>query len=515
MQARFITKLDIIILAAVVLIGLLHLPYPFDGDQALFTTGALKMSRGAILYRDFWDLKQPAIFVFYLLGGKLFGFTEVGIHTLELLYMTAFAIVMLLALKSYFESRAIASLVPLFTVGFYYGVAGSWHLTQVEGLVSFPLFLSLWLASNASVRTGRSRAWRLFLSGLMGGIVVLFKLLFLPLVVSFWLTALAAAVLRKRERRAATVLLTIGPALCGLLLPVAITLVYFARFETLKLLQYTFFEYPSRAMVELPGWRFGSFIKSLLWFLGSFAPLTALAFVWLCTALHKRKELLTNLLFVNLMLWLILGFCVIWVQRHSWWDYHYMLLFVPTGISAAKGLDILWAEVKAAKPSLASRKGRVLVSLSLVLLFSPVIVSLTMKSLYLANFGFAYGTERRLKYQSEVSDSYHAAISEVAFLSQPESLPGGIFVGGNPIYYHLSGRDQAIAANGWMLELFLSEQWKELTEQLSTSKPAYIFIASEYAELLPARSPQTSSFITERYRVLRKSPAGIWYVLNK
>ncbi|MBC7909894.1 MAG: glycosyltransferase family 39 protein [Pyrinomonadaceae bacterium] len=517
MAARQFTKLDAMVLAAVVLIGLIHLPYPFDGDQALFTVGAEKMSRGAILYRDFWDLKQPGVFFFYLLGGRLFGFTEVGIHTLELLYQTAFAIVLLFTLKSYFESRAIAALVPLLTIGFYYGVTGSWHLTQVEGLVGFPLFLSLWFASEASRREGRGRAQRLFLSGFMGGIVLLFKLLFLPLLLAFWMAAIADAVLRKRERIPAALLSIIAPALLGLLLPLAIVIGYFARHKTLGLLYYVCFEYPSSAIAALPGWRLGSLAQSLFWFAATFAPLTALVFVWASSAAaSKRTELARMpLLFVNLALWLALGFCVILVQRLSWWDYHYMLLFVPIGILAAKGLDILWTQAKEAKPSLASKKGRIAASLSLALLFSPVLVSLTRKSLSLITHGFAYGKERRLLYQSEISGSYQTALSETEFLSQPDSLPGGIFVGGNPIYYHLSGRDQAIASNGWMLELFLLQQWAQLNEQLAQSPPTYIFIAREYAKLVPERSPQTTKLISDHYRVLRTSPAGVWYVLQQ
>jgi hypothetical protein len=508
-------KLDILVLVLVVLAGLLHLSYPLEGDQALFITGASKMSRGALLYRDFWDLKQPGIFGFYLLGGALFGFTEVGIHKLELLYMAAFAVVLWVTLKDHFDSLAIASLVPLLTIGVYYAVTGSWHLTQVEGLVGFPMFLSLWFATEPSSPKG-SGAMRLFISGFMGGVVLLFKFLFLPILISFWLTALIDAIVRRRERISKAIIRIGMPTLAGMLLPLAIVLVYFAWFGTLGLLKYTYFEYPSRAMAELPGRRIGSLASSMLWFLGSFTPLTALAFVWAYATLSKRRGLLAApLIFINLVLWLILGLCVIVVQRLSWWDYHYMLLLVPLGILAAKGLDILWAQTKEAKPTLSSGKGLVGVVLSVGLLFSPFVASLTRKGLYLAYFGLAYGRERRLSYQSEISSSYKTILSEVEFLSKPESLPGDVFIVGNPVYYYLSGRDQAVASNGWMPELYLSEQWNQLIDELSEASPPYIFIASEYVDLVPARSPRTIHFIEENYRVLRSSNAGVWYVSEK
>src|SRR6478672_5676630 len=118
---------NLIVVGAVLTIGALYLPQPFDGDQALFATGAWEMSRGAVLYRDFWDIKQPGIFLFYLLAGKLFGFHEVGIHAFELLYMMAFAVVMLVTLRRYYENRSVGALVPLLSVGVYYVISGSWH----------------------------------------------------------------------------------------------------------------------------------------------------------------------------------------------------------------------------------------------------------------------------------------------------------------------------------------------------------------------------------------------------
>ena len=59
-MSRF-SKLEILALAAVVLIGLVYVPHPFRDDQAFFTMGAWKISHGAMLYRDYWDIKQPGI----------------------------------------------------------------------------------------------------------------------------------------------------------------------------------------------------------------------------------------------------------------------------------------------------------------------------------------------------------------------------------------------------------------------------------------------------------------------
>jgi hypothetical protein len=68
------TRTDILVVMVVVLAGLATLPQPFHGDQAVATIMASKISRGATVYRDLWDPKQPGIFGFYLIGGVLFGF---------------------------------------------------------------------------------------------------------------------------------------------------------------------------------------------------------------------------------------------------------------------------------------------------------------------------------------------------------------------------------------------------------------------------------------------------------
>ena len=89
---------------------------PFAGDQAIFTVHARQLTRGAVLYRDIFEFRQPGIFIFYAVSGQLFGFTEVGIHLFELIYWLVFSIFAIVALRPYFAARWAVSLVPIFTV---------------------------------------------------------------------------------------------------------------------------------------------------------------------------------------------------------------------------------------------------------------------------------------------------------------------------------------------------------------------------------------------------------------
>jgi hypothetical protein len=501
-----LNRLDVLVLGVIMLIGLVHLPHPFYGDQALFTIGAVKISNGAILYRDFWDLKQPGIYGFYLLAGTLFGFDEVGIHTFELLYMAIFSLVLMKTLKSYYRNPSMAGLVPLLTVGIYYGVSGQWHLTQLEALVGFPMFLSLWYGSGSHYPSGR-QSLRFFLSGVMGGIVLLFKFMFLPILAAFWLTTLMYTIVSKREPLASTLMRIGVPVTLGMALPLLIVVGYFASNNTLGLLYWTSFTYPAQLMRDPP--YSNSIVGGLRWLITQFAPLMALGCIGAYISLTTRRD---RLLTVNLVLWVVLGLGVILLQRFSRWEYHYLLLFVPLGILSTKALDILWEQIKGLGPLTRSRMGRMAGILSLALLFSPVFYSLAVKSRDLAANGFALTREQRLQYQRSSSKAYLDVLEEVGVLSEPGSLPGDIYIIGDPLYYLLSGRNQAIALSGWGPELWLPSQSMRLTEQLTQACPPYIFNAM--GNLISERSLGTARFIDENYHVLRRSNRGIWYILK-
>ena len=500
-------RFDWIVLAGVIFLGLLRLSYPFDGDQALFVLGAEKIHQGGVLYRDFWDLKQPGIYAFYLLAGKLFGFHELGVHLFELIYMAIFAIVMRLTLSFYYLNAAIARLIPFLTVGVYYLSAAAWHLTQVEGLVGFPLFLTLWFSFKAINQQTLKPCW-LFFSGMAGILVLLFKLIFLPILVAFWTITLIYGV-RHYRLPALKTLVQMGIAIaCGISLPLLIVLGYFAHAGSLKLLYQTFIEYPPRIVSELPKPGIGRLLKGLFWWVTRFAPLISLSGIFVYHTLKRPKDLLTQLL----ISWLVFGFGSILIQRQNWWPYHYLLLFVPLGLLAGKGIEIgLRSPFKGRWRSLLWSER--IVVLSIFLLIALTTVSIPKRGITLAQYNFALTSSDRLAYQSRISSDYAEALQETTFLKQPDSKPGDIYVCGQPLFYYLSGRSQAVPLNAWSLEFFLTEQWSQLRSQLDTARPAYIFVASSYTDLID-QHPLITDLLTTRYRQIRRSSSGVWYILH-
>ena len=513
----YLTPLDIAVLTAVMLIGLAKLPQPFTGDQALSAMMAMKLAHGEVMYADLWDLKQPGIFLFYYVGGALFGFNEVGIHAFELVYMLAFSVVLLLALKGHFRNRTVASFTPLLTVGLYYGTAGALHQTQTEAVVGFPLFLALWLV-GASVWTTRRRALLLFLSGLAGGVVLLFKLAFFPILAGFWLTALVGTLWYAEEGNAKALIGYCGPILAGALVPLLFMVVYFVRHDISDLVIWTFLEHPARAIASLAPRNY-QFENGLGWFVSRFSPLMVLGVFAFLGGFRGRARFLK----LNLVLWIVLGFGVILVQLLSWWEYHYLLLLVPLGILAALGLDVLWSHIADHVPRSQLRRAAIAICASLAMLFSPLILSLSSYCTSLVLHDFALSREQRLLFMGNQHAEYRQALEEVAVLPEPRTCRDStdLYVIGNPLYYYVSGREPTVPLMAtWFFPLqeLLTEMWAELERE----RPRYMFVQSGALDKMQdATSVDISSdlrrvsiFIEDNYRLLQTSEVGTWHVLQ-
>jgi hypothetical protein len=253
-------------------------------------------------------------------------------------------------------------------------------------------------------------------------------------------------------------------------------------------------------------------VNGLRWFLGNFSPLIALSVVGAYSRLRKRFDPFT----LSMVLWLIIGFAVIFIQRLSWWEYQYMLLFPPLGVLAVSGIDAIWSGIK--KTSAAHQQNHrsvtLVFTLALLTLFSPSLMSLGLKGYRFARYRFAWAADRRNAYQDDLSANYRAARSDLSFLSSPTSRPGKIFVCGNPIFYILSGREQAIPSNGWMLELFLPEQWERFENELLEVRPRYIFVDKEYSALINEHSPDIAAILSDLYTKVHLNSNGIWYELS-
>ncbi len=504
----------LLVLAAIALVGLVHLPHPFTGDQAMFALGAREMHDGAALYRDYWDTKQPGNYLFYLAAGSLFGFREAGIHLFEVLWMLALAVALLLALRETFERRWALLLVPLLTVGFYYAVTEDWHLTQAEGLVGLPMFLAVWWAVRG-VQAERRAAGMFLLSGVMGGLVLLFKLAFLPMLALFWVMDLAILAAVRRAARARAVLGATLAILAGLALPLGLTAGYLAAHGALRIAIWTSFVFPTRVLGESHHFRHEILTSGLSWFALRFAPLMGLGVMGAWAAIRRRRELLT----AHLLMWIASGAFVIVIQSWSYWQYQYLLFVVPLGILAALGLEAAAPALMALTLFRSRREARLTLAVAVLALFAEPLGALALKATFLAKDGFALSPRGLETHQFRMSrgETYFRLVPEVRFLTRPDARPGPIYVIGDPLVYWLSGRKQAVPRSGGILTSFLTaSEWAKIVADLRAARPPYLFVQSEYVPVLEKTRPRSDALfalLASDYRPLKSDEMGFWYAL--
>lgn len=494
-------------LTLVALICAIHLPFPLRGDQALFATAAIEISDGGGLYTDFWDVKQPGIFLFFVAAGTLFGFTEVGFHLFELIYWLAFSIGLLETMGRQMKNPVFAALLPVLSVGSYYAISGSSDITQLEALAAFPIFVSMWLAYRAANST--KPFLLLVASGVAGGIAVVFKLLLLILLVPLWLRSAAERSSESGKSFPAS-LLGVGSGVgVGLLIPVGLVTALLANWGALAIALDTFFRIPPRILAEVPGAPFERLIRSGAFFMRVYGPMVLLVLAGLWWFRRSAMDRLSKYLW----LWCLFGAVVILAQRQSWWLYHFQLIGFPLALLAVATLDRLWSEPVAALRARGSRSApRFLIVAAFLAL--PMLILLGRPALSLVQNRLALDPVDRAAFQNRLSNGeYEQVGAEVQFLDDAGSRQGDIYVAGDPLYYWLSGRGQATSLNGWALEFFLEEQWIELANQLDASQAPYVFVSNRYTDLIGARGEPLADLLALKYAVISTSREGTWYEL--
>lgn len=485
--------LPLLIVAAM---GWMHLEYPLGGDQTVFLMGAESIDRGGVLYVDYWDTKQPGIFLFYWMGGQLFGFVEHGVHALELIVLLLLSAGMVAFLRARLEHQWLAGAAPIATVGMYYALAGNWELTQIEFIVSVPLFLCMVALSGKSP----SRyAW--FASGIMAGVAAVFKLVLAPIPMAIW--ALAVAIDRRENEGLPSRLgRTWGPAIAGVAMVLALSLAWFIDRGAMRELLWTWFVYPASVVGE--GGNFGRLFSSARWFAAFFVgPLIFMLMMGLSWrgVIKERWVMLTGA-------WLISALAVILIQTLSWWPYHFLLLIVPVGLLAVRGAD---GVVTATTRSDDSVPAAAVVATVFALSLLPGIRAAKSKWVEWRNWQISELRTTPVAFRQQISPSFERIWNDTAFLRRTDALPGPIYCFGDPRNVSLAGRKLAIPVNGWSWENYLESQWEDLPDWLRESKPAYICIEEYYGGLIQQRSPKAAEWIGANYEVLDRNEHRTWY----
>ena len=484
-----------IVLALVAAFGTLDLAQPLGGDQSLFLLGAQQMRHGSVLYRDFWDLKQPGIFVFYLVSGLIGGFTPFAVHAFELLCFLAFSVAVLTALRRFGTSVPRAALGALATTVPYFIFASYYDELQVESLIGIPLFLAVWSAAEgARERRSAQRLCWFAGAGLACALVLAFKFVFAPL-----LAVAIATALGPRRRSVAdaafVVFVTVLATLPGL--------IYFAVHGALAVALATWFTIPPAILASIPAQDPHTLLDGLSLVARRFAPLLIFAVIGGVIVIRRGPGPLERAMFA----WLAVGPAIVLAQRTSWWEYQWLLVIVPLGIFAATGI----AETLGAVRSTAlGRPWRLAASvLAAVFLIAMPLRDVVVRLSTLAAFGWATSPDRREAFRSDQSRAYGAARADRGLV--PPS--GSLYVMGDPAFYLVVHRQQPIALNGWSLELLVPAQRIELERELRARPPAFIY--RTYDDIGPQklleRTPSLAAYLTTAYELKSTGRFGRLY----
>ncbi len=543
-------------LGIVLLAGGICLPMPFLSDQAIFAVHARQLTHGAVLYRDIFEFRQPGIFIFYAVGGQLFGFTEVGIHGFELIYWLIFSIFALLALRPYYTAAWAAPLVPIFTAVAYYCHAGTFDLTQIEILVSFPILAGWWLIDSADPGT-RAGLRRYAAAGLVAAVVVLLKYLYILII----LAILGYVMRRALQRRVpiADVGRCMGAFVVALIVPLLLVVAYFAAREQLGRIWWIYAEFVPNSQLSgnksLSDLKFGA-----RHFMIGHAPFLILAFVGCVHAFRRRIRPQWDLV-VGMLLWGAAGSVAVLVQ--GWWEYKWFLFTVPLGILATVGTEVLvavpasraktmqlgtivlvvvlaiWASIVGAHaPQVQTRlllsvvigicagmgvellRGRRAQQWSVQLLTASLGVSVGLTAIrpihklrVLSSHDFAVTAEAGGSFRRFWSGAYNAADTDLERFGD-RLLPGPLHVFADPVVLFRSNRAPAIPFLGHDPHSYDTRAWREIDRDLRSALPPNIIVDPYHASVIRNRFPAIMELIESRYKVAFVGASGTCYVLR-
>lgn len=490
----------------IVVLGALRIPEPLSGDAALYLGGGRAMSGGAVLYTDYWDMKQPGLFYFNYAAGQLFGFSTIGIRVFELVYWIVAAGLLSWILRPAFRHAFLAAVVPASMLALYFGVLPKTFLGQVEALVNAPILL----AAACLVRAGeQERSWMAwsFAAGVLAGFVLVMKLVLAPIFVGMFAVLLLSAPYRQPHRSWVETMRALFPVAavfaCGAGALIALVLLACWRQGNLAALLWTTFVYPSHAVqhaaLPSPGRLVASTVQAIA-YVAVFLPFIAL--LWLRPPSQRHR------IWVAMMVaWLAFGFLAIALQRYSWWAYHFALLLGPVAMLAALGVDRLLCWLQDERGFDRSTK---MVALALVTL--PLIATLLHPALRRAEVAAAVITGiQSLDQVSRQRDVEYERQAEAADIVRPLASGTRIYVFGNPILYELLSARQAIAYHGWSPEFTTPDEWKALARDLAGSKPVLVFIEVDVGDLVAQRSPEIASWLKTDYSEAGRARIGRWY----
>lgn len=500
-----IDRWTFIAFAVVILLMAVYLPFPLKGDQAMFLYGARALSEGARLYSEFWDMKQPGIYWFYRVAGELFGFDQVGLHMLELVWFVALAIVLTAWLAPALRHHALIAWISLYSAGVAYGTTywESVYGGQVEFLVALPIAATLYLLSKPAESVSQRTSF-VALAGACTAVVAIFKLILVIIPAALIVLIVLRAILFRKASVRRVFLEQLIPIGVGFFVVLALVIAYLWVQGSLGDAYWANFVYPTLALEAFPHappWRMRASIET---FLGAMWPLIPLVILGVLDGVRRRSFHV-----LALVVWIGAAAGAVLIQLLSWWLYHFALFVVPFGLLALLGIDacLVWLSGR----SMSAFASSMAVTLLCAVPIAICVLLPTLRQLDRVWLSGAPPWSSLQSFASRADPTVNALREGATFLDAPNAAAGPIGVLGDPRVIWVTDRRPVLQINGWTY--FLPGQLAAEAAALRQTRPPYVYVSSYLEHLHTNGTPVLYQTLNELYRQRSTDTArGTWYV---
>lgn len=500
-------------LLIVTAMGLVNLYLPFSVDTSVHMLAAKSIDQGGTLYVDFWDNKPPGLYYFHYVAGRLFGFNEFGVHLFELIWLQCFSIVLIVTLRSIYTLPWLAALVPVAAVGSYYASASEYELTQLEFLVSLPVYLSIWCCYYA-FKKQKKYVLLCFLSGFFAAIATLFKLVLFPIFIAVWSVVVFLYIRSHQQALFELIVKMVIPAIAGALIPLLATVIYFSLQGALDELLWTLFVYPAEALQSAPYASKTRLITATAFLVSNFAPWLLFIGIGFISWCKTRKEHLNTLM----LAWICAALVIFLIQRFSWWEYHTLLLFSPLSVLAVAGIDYTLTLLPKQFSPTNNAKFITSTIIAIPLCASLVSPFIAKAKPLLSNIVVKGNGLHGYRSNHKVSENYAHIWKSSRIFTERGNTTDAIYVFGYASIYLLTNRQPTLPIPGTWWEFYTKDQLQEILSGLKIQRTPYIFLDKEAYKAMPYKTPEIIHFLRNNYDEISHHKAGVWFLrhdLNK
>lgn len=297
---------------------------PLGGDSAIFEWGAGVINAGGVMYRDAWDIKGPFVYYLVALVQRVVGPGEMAfrIFDVAVYLMGAWAIARLVTRET---ASRLAGFFAAALHLLWYARIGIQSTGQPDGWVVNMLAVAVLLASPAD-----AGPLAFIAAGVLIGCMTLVKPFYVAFVLVIVLLTLRHAGARERTRE-------LTALAAGVLLPIVVTIAYFAAHGALGDLIEVYLRYTAAVYAHLENpWlqRLVALAEGLL--SRPFALALPFSAFGIAAAIRRNRWL-----GIGLTVWVAGGAAVIIVQNRLFADYQWDVLSAPLIVTAGFGIGAL------------------------------------------------------------------------------------------------------------------------------------------------------------------------------